>query len=125
MDEQLEFSSSSCLKNFILERHIRSSVMKNHHRSRGEIIASILQAVNGNSLRQTEILYRTYLSHNLLKEYLVLLLENDLIEYTAGERTFKTTGKGMRYLQMYAQLGQLIVKNSSRITRSYMNPVWE
>lgn len=125
MDEQLEFSSSSCLKNFILERLIRSSVMKNHHRSRGEIIASILQAVNGNSLRQTEILYRTYLSHNLLKEYLVLLLENDLIEYTAGERTFKTTGKGMRYLQMYAQLGQLIVKNSSRITRSYMNPVWE
>jgi predicted transcriptional regulator len=98
--------------------------MRNRHRSRGEIIASILQAVNGNSLRQTEILYRTYLSHNLLKEYLVLLLENELIEYTAGERTFKTTGKGMRYLQMYAQLGQLIVKHNSKLTLSDASPVW-
>jgi predicted transcriptional regulator len=92
--------------------------MRNRHRSRGEIIASILQAVNGNSLRQTEILYRTYLSHNLLKEYLVNLLENELIEYTAGERTFKTTGKGMRYLRMYAELGQLIVKHNSKYAQS-------
>jgi predicted transcriptional regulator len=98
--------------------------MRNRHRSRGEIIASILQAVNGNSLRQTEILYRTYLSHNLLKDYLVLLLENELIDYTAGERTFKTTGKGMRYLQMYAQLGQLIVKHKRKLTLSDTNPVW-
>jgi predicted transcriptional regulator len=99
-------------------------VIKNRHRSRGEIIASILQAVNGNSLRQTEILYRTYLSHNLLKEYLILLRENELIEYTAGERTFKTTGKGMRYLQMYAQLGQLIVKQNSKYTLSDASPAW-
>jgi predicted transcriptional regulator len=99
-------------------------VIKNRHRSRGEIIASILQAVNGNSLRQTEILYRTYLSHNLLKEYLVLLLENELIEYTVGERTFKTTGKGMRYLQMYAQLGQLIIKQNSKPTLSDASPAW-
>lgn len=98
--------------------------MRNRHRSRGEIIASILQAVNGNSLRQTEILYRTYLSHNLLKEYLVLLLENELIEYIAGERTFKTSGKGMRYLQMHAQLDQLIVKNNSKVTMSDPSPVW-
>jgi predicted transcriptional regulator len=99
-------------------------VIRNRHRSRGEIIASILQAVNGNSLRQTEILYRTYLSHNLLKEYLVLLLDNELIEYTSGERTFKTTGKGMRYLQMYAQLGQLIVRQDSKFTLSDANPTW-
>lgn len=99
-------------------------MMKNRHRSRGEIIASILQAVNGNSLRQTEILYRTYLSHNLLKEYLILLLENELIEYAAGERTFKTTDKGMRYLQMHTQLGQLTVKQNSKVTLSEANSVW-
>ena len=62
--------------------------------------------------------------HNLLKKYLVLLLENELIEYTAGERTFKTTGKGMRYLQMYAQLGQLIVKQDSRFTLSDVSRMW-
>ena len=99
-------------------------MLRNRHRSRGEIIASILEAVNGNSLRQTEILYRTYLSHNLLKEYLVLSLENGLIEYTAGERTFKTTGKGMRYLQMNTQLGQLIVKHNSKITLSDASSMW-
>jgi len=80
-----------------------------HHRSRSEIIACILEVTNGNRVRQTEILYKTYLSHNLLKEYLILLLQTGLIEYIQGERSFRTTEKGMRFLHMFNQMGQLIV----------------
>ena len=80
-----------------------------HHRSRFEIIACILEITNGNRVRQTEILYKTYLSHNLLKEYLILLLQTGLIEYIQGERSFRTTEKGMRFLHMFNQMGQLIV----------------
>jgi predicted transcriptional regulator len=80
------------------------------HRSRSEVISSILEATNGNKLRNAEIQFKTYLSYNILKEYLVHLLQCDLIEYIEGERTFKTTPKGMQVLQKYNIMEELFVK---------------
>jgi len=40
-------------------------------------------------------MYKAYLSFNQLREYLTLLVENDLIEYEVGQ-TYRTTEKGMR-----------------------------
>jgi predicted transcriptional regulator len=79
------------------------------HRSRSEIISSILEVTNGNKARITEIQFKTYLSYNILKEYLVNLLESDLIEYIEGERTFKTTPKGMQALQVYNKMEELLI----------------
>ena len=81
------------------------------HRSRSEIIASILEVTNGNKVRRTEIQYKTYLSYNILTEYLVHLLQCDLLEYIEGERTFKTTPKGMQVLQMHNRMEGLFVKS--------------
>ena len=80
------------------------------HRSRSEIISSILEVTNGNRVRITEIQFKTYLSYNILKEYLVNLLQCDLIEYIEGERTFKTTPKGMQALQTYNKMDELLVR---------------
>ena len=79
-------------------------------RSRSEIITSILDVTNGNKVRMTEIQFKTYLSYNILKEYLVHLLQCDLIEYVEGERTFKTTPKGMQVLITYNKMEELFVK---------------
>jgi predicted transcriptional regulator len=79
------------------------------HRSRSEIISAILEVTNGNRARITEIQFKTYLSYNILKEYLVHLLENGLIEYIEGERTFKTTPKGMQALQVYNRMEELLI----------------
>lgn len=81
------------------------------HRSRSEIISSILEVTNGNKVRITEIQFKTYLSYNLLKEYLVHLLQCDLIEYIEGERAFKTTPKGMQVLMTYNRMDELFVKS--------------
>lgn len=81
------------------------------HRSRSEIISSILEVTNGNKVRITEIQFKTYLSYNLLKEYLVHLLQCDLIEYIEGERAFKTTPKGMQVLMTYNRMEELFVKS--------------
>ena len=81
------------------------------HRSRSEIISAILEVTNGNRARITEIQFKTYLSYNILKQYLVHLLENDLIEYLEGERSFKTTPKGMQALQMYNKMEELLIIN--------------
>jgi predicted transcriptional regulator len=79
-------------------------------RSRSEIISSILEVTNGNKVRVTEIQFKTYLSYNFLKEYLVYLLQCDLIEYIEGERAFKTTPKGMQVLMTYNKMEELFIK---------------
>jgi predicted transcriptional regulator len=80
------------------------------HTSRSEIISSILEVTNGNKVRVTEIQFKTYLSYNILKEYLVHLLQCDLVEYIEGERAFKTTAKGMQILMTYNKMDELFVK---------------
>ncbi|MGB8086486.1 MAG: winged helix-turn-helix domain-containing protein [Nitrososphaeraceae archaeon] len=74
------------------------------------VISSILEVTNGNKVRRTEIQYKTYLSYKLLKEYLIQLLQCDLIEYIEGEKTFKTTPKGMQVLQTINEMEELFVK---------------
>ena len=81
------------------------------HRSRSEIISSILEVTNGNKVRITEIEFKTYLSYKLLKEYLVHLLQYGLIEYIEGERTYKTTPKGVQVLISYHMMEEMYVKS--------------
>ena len=71
------------------------------YRDRNEIIAQILESANGNRVRLTKIMYDVYLSHVLTKEYVRLLIEKGLMEYLDGERTFKTTDKGMNFLRIH------------------------
>ena len=70
------------------------------YRDRNEITAQILESANGNKVRLSKIMYDGYLSHTVTKEYLGLLIEKGLIEYLDGERTFKTTEKGMNFLHI-------------------------
>jgi predicted transcriptional regulator len=81
------------------------------HRSRTEIIASILEVTNGKKARRTEVKFKTYLSYRHLTEYLLQLIQCDLIEYIEGERTFKTTPKGMQVLQTYNKMEELFVES--------------
>ena len=88
-------------------------MVKHQYRSRNDIIASILEAANGNKVRATEIQFKAYVSHSILKEYLIFLLENNLLEYIEGERAFKTSPKGMQFLHTYNQMGELITVTNS------------
>ncbi len=77
------------------------------NRSRTEIVGSILDAANGGATR-TKIMYTAFLSYNQLKEYLTILIENNLIEYLDGTQTFKTTEKGLNYLAMHNEMAELL-----------------
>jgi predicted transcriptional regulator len=79
------------------------------YRDRNEIIAQILESANGNRVRLTKIMYDVYLSHTLTKEYVRLLIKKGLIEYLDGERTFKTSEKGMNFLRIHDRVQGLIV----------------
>jgi predicted transcriptional regulator len=77
------------------------------NRSRTELVGSILDAANGGATK-TKIMYIAFLSFNQLKEYLSILIENNLIEYLDGTKTFKTTEKGLNYLKMNNQIEELL-----------------
>ena len=76
-------------------------------RSRTEIVGMILEAANGGA-SDTKIMYKAFLSFNQLKEYLTLLMENDLLEYEIGKQSYRTTKKGTRLLRIYHQIDELV-----------------
>ena len=84
--------------------------MKN--RSRTEIVAMILDAANGGATK-TKIMYIAFLSYNQLKDYLSAMIENNLIEYLEGTRTFKTTEKGLNFLKMHNEIGELLQQSKT------------
>ena len=77
------------------------------YRSRTEIVAMILEAANGGATK-TKIMYRAFLSYAQLKEYLSVLIENDLLEYIEGAQLYKTTAKGLNFLKMNNEMGELL-----------------
>ena len=77
------------------------------YRSRTDIVGLILEAANGGATK-TKIMYKAFLSYAQLKEYLTVLLQNDLLEYDDETQLFRTTEKGLRLLQMYNQFDEMM-----------------
>ena len=82
------------------------------NRSRTEIVAMILDAANGGTTK-TKIMYFAFLSYDQLNEYLSILIENNLVEYLDGTHTFKTTEKGLNYLNVYNEIRKLLPQTTS------------
>ena len=80
------------------------------YRSRMEIVCNILVATNGGGggATKTKIMFAAFLSYGQLKEYLSVLIDNNLIEYSNGTQTFKATEKGLNYLKTYREIGELL-----------------
>jgi predicted transcriptional regulator len=77
------------------------------YRSRTEITAMVLDAAYQETTK-TKIMYNAYLSYNQLKEYISILIENNLLEYLEGARTFRTTEKGLNFLKMHREMAELL-----------------
>ena len=77
------------------------------YRSRTEIVAMILEAAKGGAT-ETKIMYKAFLSYARLREYMSVLIENNLIEYLGGTHTYKTTAKGLNFLEMHSEIGELL-----------------
>jgi predicted transcriptional regulator len=78
------------------------------YRSKTEIVSNILDAANGEGATKTKIMYKAFLSYAQLKEYLSVLTENNLLIYLDGTQTFKTTEKGLNYLKINNEMGELL-----------------
>ena len=77
------------------------------YRSRTDIVAQILEAANdgsGDGVTQTKIMYKAFLRHAQLKEYLTIMVENGLLKYDQREQIYKTTEKSNMFLRLYNQV---------------------
>jgi predicted transcriptional regulator len=84
------------------------------NRSPTEKTVQILEVVNGyddnynEGLTQTTLMSKLFLSHEQTKEYLMRLIEDDLLSYDSTTTTFKTTEKGRTFLQAYNKIDQVL-----------------
>jgi len=76
-------------------------------RSRTDIIGDILDAANeAGGIGKTKMMYKAFLSYAQLKDYLPVLTENRLLHFDDGAQTFKTTQKGLKFLNAYYRIVQ-------------------
>jgi predicted transcriptional regulator len=85
------------------------------YRSRTEIVSMILEAANGGATK-TRIMYKAFLSYAQLKEYLSVLIENNLLENLEGNQGYKTTEKGFNFLKMHNEIGELLQTSTREST---------
>ena len=79
-----------------------------------DIAAAILEIAQGGAIK-TRIMYRAFLSFPQLKEYLALLIDRGLLEYSKEEKKYITTEKGMRFLKIYREIGRTLIPKENRL----------
>lgn len=87
------------------------------YRSRTEILDAILRSV-GSGTSKTQIMYHAYLSFAQLKEYLALLERTNLLVREEGTNIYKLTEKGLRFINAYDEISELIHSEANEITAS-------
>jgi len=79
------------------------------YRDRTEIITLILTSASRiNGVVKTKIMYEAFLSFSQMEEYIALLVRSGLVEHDELKKTYKTTEKGLRLLDMYSRLHQIV-----------------
>ena len=93
-----------------------TSTYIHRYRNRIDIIAQLLDAASSPSTK-TKMMYKAMLSFEQLKEYLVMLTENDLIAYDNPTRRFTITNKGYQFMQRYEDLNKLIAPLATMVAK--------
>jgi len=85
-------------------------------RGRLSIIANILNVAKRGVLK-TKIMYGASMSFTQLNEYLSFLLDANLLKIVENpnKSLYKTTKKGLQYLQSYMEIGELMKKEKENI----------
>jgi len=91
-------------------------------RDRLYIIAEILEIAKDGTLK-TQIMYKANLSFSQLNEYLNFLVGLNLLEckQADGKTVYKTTEKGMKYLDNYKEILQLLKNTKNNVKKLPIN----
>jgi predicted transcriptional regulator len=98
-------------KNRIQSSFLIEAAMKN--RTHHDILAKVLDTAKGTGgTSKTRIMYGAYLSSNQLKEYIAYCQGHGLVSYDARKRAYKTTVKGIRLLEIFTKMYEIVPSGS-------------
>jgi len=78
-------------------------------RDRIEIIGLILQAVVGEPLTRSKIMYHTMLNFNQINHYTLFLIQWRLLTYQTLDRKYTITDKGRQFLSLFNETDKLLM----------------
>ena len=78
-------------------------------RDRTEIIGLILQALEGEPLTRSKIMYQSMLNFTQAADYTsFLLIQQELLSYSKLDRKYIITDKGRQFLALFTQTSKLL-----------------
>ncbi len=87
------------------------------YRGSTEIIDTMLRSIKSGATK-THIMYKAYMSYSQLQGYLKLLQERDLISYEAGSQMFHITEKGLRFMNAFEKISELVPNAGERNSKT-------
>ena len=73
-----------------------------------EIIGLILQAVEGQALTRSKIMYHAILNFKQVTDYTSLLTEEGLLTYLSQDRKYAITDRGRQFLTLFKETNKLL-----------------
>jgi len=83
------------------------------NRQKDEMVRDILAVTNGGSTI-TQIMFKAYLCHGQAKCYLGGLIAQGLMEYDSIDRKYRTSPKGLEYLQAAEKISEILTITTRR-----------
>ncbi len=83
------------------------------YRGRTEIIGLILQAVEGEPLTCSKIMYHTMLNFKQTTDYTSLLIQQKLLSYSKLDRKYTITDKGRQFLALFNETSKLLTATTT------------
>ncbi len=77
-------------------------------RDRTEIIGLILQALEGEPLTRSKIMYQSMLNFTQVTDYTSLLIQQELLSYSKLDRKYIITNKGRQFLALFTETSKLL-----------------
>ena len=78
------------------------------HRSRTDIIANMLESASDKPLTKTQLMYMAFVPHEQMRNFVAMLIENDLLNFNNQTHQFNTTSKGRKFLELYDEMHQCV-----------------
>ena len=83
------------------------------NRQKDEMIRDILTVANGGAVI-SHLMFKASASHAQAKSYLAALIESGMIEFDPLDRKYRTTAKGLEYLQAMERIAGILTFNTRR-----------
>ena len=101
---------------------VKAKKYRVNRKDRSQSISTVLELLNGRTLRQSNIVQKSSLTHKQVKKYVTLLTKCNLVYYSKQDITYGTTAKELHYLNLQNKMIELL--SLTNTTPEQRNDEW-